>query len=460
MSCSVLAGMAAEVSPPACLLSRLGEDGSGESGALGSRSRERGLARQVVVRRLLALDEAGTLESVHVRIAAEAAGVSVRTAWRWLARAREGELEPAYRRGGFTLDDALWARLQELGGNVAQLHRELEQAGDESPLEGRLPSLATIHRAVRDHLRAGRVLENTSPRQGHVDPDCYDRALAQLALPGTVDESGQQTPLSPPPVSEAGRAGAAGSSPFTDGVRLYVPGAHVVSTRQLGEVTEALAHTVAARGIVCVYGDPGQGKTVALYQALRLLPHRLPVHRALVAVKPALPQLRAALLAAFSLPVKALTSRTDAADRALLEALTEPGVLVIDDVQRIAAPELDYLRLVADAPATRTSLVLCGAGAERTLARAPALASRVLTWQHIPRLDPAQVPGVLRLFHPLWHTATDADLLRADETCAHGNFRTWAKITSHAYAALDRHPEHTVDAALLARACARLGPRP
>ncbi|MFF1695592.1 hypothetical protein ACFVXC_18480 [Streptomyces sp. NPDC058257] len=93
----------------------------------------------------------------------------------------------------------------------------------------------------------------------------------------------------PTPVSEAGRAVAAGSSRFTDGVRLYVPGAYVVSTRQLGEVTEALAHTAAARGIVCVYGDPGQGKTVALYQALRLLAHRVPVRRAVVGVKLALP---------------------------------------------------------------------------------------------------------------------------------------------------------------------------
>jgi type II secretory pathway predicted ATPase ExeA len=44
----------------------------------------------------------------------------------------------------------------------------------------------------------------------------------------------------------------------------------------------------------------------------------------------------------------------------LLDALAPPGVLVIDDVQRIAAPELDYLRLLADAPTTHTSLVLHG----------------------------------------------------------------------------------------------------
>ncbi|MEU5418428.1 hypothetical protein AB0G46_04075, partial [Streptomyces sp. NPDC020667] len=117
-----------------------------------------------------------------------------------------------------------------------------------------------------------------------MDPAAYDRALAELALPGTVDEAGQAT-ADPAPKDGADSADTASTSPFTDGVRLYVPGAHVVSTRQLGQVTEAIAHTLAARGIVCVYGDPGHGKTVAVHQALRLLPRRVPVHRALVAVK-------------------------------------------------------------------------------------------------------------------------------------------------------------------------------
>ncbi|MCX4869686.1 ATP-binding protein [Streptomyces sp. NBC_00825] len=431
--------------------------------SLSSLSRDRALARQAIVRRLLSLDETGTLQTVHVRIAAETTGVHVRTVWRWLAAAKEsGRVEPVPRRGVFVLDDVLWARLGELGGNVKALYRWMSEHADDV-LAGlgrdRLPSLTTLHDAVHRAQRAGRVLEVSRPSYARLDPQGYDRALVELALPGTIDEAGQAA-VEPALQDDPDSSDAAGTSPFTDGVRLYVPGAHVVPTKQLGTVTEAIAHTIAARGVVCVYGDPGQGKTVAVHQALRLLPRRIPVHHARVAVKPALPQLRAALLTAFGLPATALTNRTDAADRALLEAFQAPGVLVIDDVQRIAAPELDYLRLLADAPTTQTSLVLCGAGAERTLARAPALASRVLTWQHVPRLETTQVPGVLRLFHPLWDTATDADLLHTDETRAQGNFRTWAKITSHAYAALDRRPEHTVDAALLAQACARLGPRP
>ncbi|GGV41990.1 hypothetical protein GCM10010495_69540 [Kitasatospora herbaricolor] len=335
--------------------------------SLVSRSGERALTRQVVVRRLLAVDEAGQLSSVHARIAAETAGVSVRTVWRWLAEAREtGRVETAPRRKGFMVSDELWDRLSELGGNVAALHRELTAQTASNPGQesaGLVPSLGTLHRVVQRERQAGRVLQGVRPGRGRVDPVVYDRALTELALPGTVDEAGAAPRATAPrrvavPDSSAAPSGTAAAVPL--GARLYVPGAHVVATSQLGEITEALAHTIAARQIACVYGDAGQGKTVAVHQALRLLPRRVPVRQAQVAVKPALPQLRAALLTAFGLPATALTNRTDAADRALIDAFKTPGVLLVDDVQRIAAPELDYLRLLADAPTTQMSRAVRG----------------------------------------------------------------------------------------------------
>jgi hypothetical protein len=56
----------------------------------------------------------------------------------------------------------------------------------------------------------------------------------------------------------------------------------------------------------CVYGDTGLGKTVAVEQALHLLPGRVPVWRAVAGVAPGLPQLRASLCEAFGLPSGAL----------------------------------------------------------------------------------------------------------------------------------------------------------
>ncbi|MEU0940903.1 hypothetical protein [Embleya sp. NPDC005971] len=64
---------------------------------------------------LLALDEAGPSETVHVRITAVAAGVVPRTVWRRPAIACEsGRAEPA-RRLSFTVTDALWAHLSDPG---------------------------------------------------------------------------------------------------------------------------------------------------------------------------------------------------------------------------------------------------------------------------------------------------------------------------------------------------------
>ncbi|MYT22899.1 hypothetical protein GTW69_21875 [Streptomyces sp. SID7760] len=54
--------------------------------------------------------------------------------------------------------------------------------------------------------------------------------------------------------------------------------------------------------------------------------------------------------------------------------------MFLDDVQRLSPPLLDYLRLLWDESGTAAALLLCGAGAERVIARAPALRSPVLNW--------------------------------------------------------------------------------
>jgi hypothetical protein len=102
------------------------------------------------------------------------------------------------------------------------------------------------------------------------------------------------------------------------------------ATRQVAGVVEAVGHTVAARGMCCVFGDPGLGKTVVVEQAVRLLPGRVPVWRVVAGVAPALPHLRAALCEALGLPSGALSHRAGPAGQALAWALAEPGVLVVD----------------------------------------------------------------------------------------------------------------------------------
>lgn len=98
----------------------------------------------------------------------------------------------------------------------------------------RVPPLTALHDAVRREQRAGRVLEVSRPSYARRDPQGYDRALAELALPGTLDEAGRARPVA----AERDVAGddsnptaAVPLSPPAEGARLYEPGAHVVSTR-------------------------------------------------------------------------------------------------------------------------------------------------------------------------------------------------------------------------------------
>ncbi|MFE0678661.1 AAA family ATPase [Streptomyces sp. NPDC058867] len=419
--------------------------------------------RGVVVRRLLVVDGQGVLSSLHVRIAAELAGVSERTVWRWLAEGRRGFVQARPRRDGFRFSDALWEVLASAGGNVAELRRRMLRAEEEGVLEGwgvrGVPSLPTLHRVIKRELGAGRVLEVARPAgvRAGLGPSRYDRALADLGL---VDGAGGLLLAEGPPADVPVAEGAAGADVRGGGVRLFVPGARLVSTRQVAGVVEAVGHTVAARGVCCVYGDAGLGKSVAVEQALRLLPGRVPVWRAVAGVAPGLPQLRASLCEALRLPPGALPQRAGPAGQALARALAEPGVLFIDDAQRLTPPLLDYLRQLWDTPECAAALVLCGAGSERALARAPALRSRVLTWHQAGRLEPSQLPQTLDLFHPVWAQAEPDDLARVDEGMARGNFRTWAKITSHVYAARERDPARHVDRQLIEQACARLGPYP
>ncbi|MFI7246445.1 ATP-binding protein [Streptomyces qinglanensis] len=243
--------------------------------------------------------------------------------------------------------------------------------------------------------------------------------------------------------------------PLRGGVRLSVPGARLVTTGAVTATAEAIGHTIAARGIGCVFGRPGMGKTVAAHHALDLLPSQTPTWRAVVAVRPDPPQLRACLLEACGLPAT-LAHSAQAADRALKETLRQPGVLFLDDAQRLPPPLLDYLRLLWDEPSTAAALVLCGAAAEQALDNAPAMRSRVLTWHQTAGLQPDRLTETLTEFHDVWADAEPADIAWADSAVARGNFRTWAKITSHLYALVRRSPRPQMDRPMLEQACARL----
>ncbi|MFF4522579.1 hypothetical protein [Streptomyces bluensis] len=170
---------------------------------------------------------------------------------------------------------------------------------------------------------------------------------------------------------------------------------------------------------------------------------------------PTVPELRRVLADALELG-RRLPRGAGEADLTLVNALRQPRVLVLDEAQRLPGPALGFLRGLWDHPDTDTALVLAGAGSERALRRVPALASRVLTWELVPRLGPREVATVMAAFHPLWGNVTADDVAWVDEHVGHGNFRTWAKLTSHLTAEIYGRSRAVVDRRMLERACARL----
>lgn len=110
--------------------------------------------RQAAVDRLAVLDQHGDLSSDHVRLTAETLGVTERTVWRWLAD-RRGAVPKDERRARFRIDAQLRVRFAYWRGNASALHRELrerERAGGPPA-----PSLATLHRAIREDMTRGDI---------------------------------------------------------------------------------------------------------------------------------------------------------------------------------------------------------------------------------------------------------------------------------------------------------------
>ncbi|WP_086559298.1 Mu transposase C-terminal domain-containing protein, partial [Streptomyces africanus] len=116
--------------------------------------------RGPAVRRLLALRARKRLTAVHVRVAADALGVSERTVWRWLAAAESDETAVASpgarpQGTGFTITPEVRGLLALWKGNVRAVHRELVLRAARQFPPADAPSLTTLHRAIRRDLTPG-----------------------------------------------------------------------------------------------------------------------------------------------------------------------------------------------------------------------------------------------------------------------------------------------------------------
>ncbi|MGV9843430.1 AAA family ATPase [Streptomyces fungicidicus] len=324
----------------------------------------------MLVARLLELDAAGALTTAHVCGRPGRWG-NVRTVWRWLDTARtEGRVERRPR-ARLELSDQAWEVLAQAGGNVAALHRHMKEAG------GELLSLASLHRAVRRDSEVGRVLPDRAVARPERDEQQTRQALADLALAGPSEAGAAKVAARRLPrlVPEATGSFPVGENGALEGVALPA-GAQLVRTSSVRAVTEAVGQAMATQGAVCVFGNPGRGKTAAVRMALHAVPPGWKVTWVPVPVRPSVAGMRRAVFDALALAGR-FPHTSALADAAVAEALGEARVLVVDEAQRLPVPCLEHLQSLWDHPGTRITLVLCGAGSERALSRLPQLASRI-----------------------------------------------------------------------------------
>jgi hypothetical protein len=218
---------------------------------------------------------------------------------------------------------------------------------------------------------------------------------------------------------------------------LGLAGARLMPTAASRLTQRHLRMAIRAKAMICIHGDVGLGKTLAVNTNLRDVAPQNTVW--LECRKGAtLATLCDALFRVLDLPgeVPTQVDDYDAVLRPVLSA--QPRVLVCDEAQGLSNQALDYLRTLWDDK--RNQLTLVFVGGENCLQRIrsrPALASRMALFQQYQPLTPDEVLSTLPDYHALWHDVPPTDLLWVNDLVCHGNFRNWAKVTFHIQDALE-----------------------
>lgn len=133
------------------------------------RRREKKKLLAAAVRSLLQLRERGEMTSSDVKAVARTLRVHERTVWRRLEKAQVLGTADLPERPRFTITDDIRIKLAYHHGNVKAVHREmLHEADDEQDV----PSLSTLHRAIRSDLTPGDLagLREGIPASRSYDP--------------------------------------------------------------------------------------------------------------------------------------------------------------------------------------------------------------------------------------------------------------------------------------------------
>jgi len=207
-------------------------------------------------------------------------------------------------------------------------------------------------------------------------------------------------------------------------------GAAVLATEDLLDARDLIGEITAAVAMGAIYGPAGTGKSFAVEEAIADR-REVDYVRTDFRARPTMRYVRQELGRLLG-----VTTSTGAfeADWALKRALSERfRLVIIDEAQWLNRECFEYLRHLHDDPDTRFALLFVGGdGCYEVLRREPMLDSRLYAYQRFGPLTPAAVLAVIPTYHPIYAAADAAVLRLVDDTCGHGNFRSWARFTCHA----------------------------
>ncbi|MEV0633268.1 ATP-binding protein [Nonomuraea wenchangensis] len=217
----------------------------------------------------------------------------------------------------------------------------------------------------------------------------------------------------------------------------------------------------SATGVI--HGPAGVGKTFAVDAHLERLredgEHRVITCSLAFPSKPTMRRVAAELFTALTGGAPPRSHSRFHLVSHLVGLLTGPRRLVcIDEAQRLNSDCIELLRHLHDHHDTRFALLYVGGdGCWEVLSREPMLRSRVFRRLPFKGLPRAQVPELMRGYHPIYTDADEQLLLDINDFYAHGTLRDWAAFT-HTAAELCRQADRTrLDEAVLANAYTLLG---
>jgi hypothetical protein len=237
---------------------------------------------------------------------------------------------------------------------------------------------------------------------------------------------------------------------------MNLPDAHIVGTETIKHCYDLLADVIDVRGMACLHGGAGLGKSFSTTASLRELAPDSTL-RIQFRSRPHPADIRRELFAALKLPGPEPT-KPFAFDQLLKHELRSPfRVLMCDEAQQLSRESFEYWRYLWDDKKTDISVLFVGGGdCYKVLSREPMLASRIYAWQKFTPMGDTEVLATIPSFHPLWASADPEDILYADRIAAHGNFRAWANLTWHCLRGLLRLEHDRVDRDLLKWAFSRM----